>query len=286
MKTIIIAVSLLLGVAFCWLAAYRFADKKDAAHDAQRFGSFRSENRIRTLRILGDRGWVRKSVSQPKMQPTAAQSNALSKAFLSLSAAYADANVDSLDSLFARIPPEVTNVTDGVFSGLSKSLYRRVYDEFWHLGTLHEFANVEEFRTYCRKHISVSRFLGNVRLLRQEYGSTLSHVEADVLLSLNRYGDYFRQSNREKLCQCVTEFKADWIMQIESPGGFTRQYMLADVALQLLPCNDDVDVSCERLLESVRHGADGLISAGYTPKWLAEFTIEFPLPPEDGTGRK
>lgn len=276
MNKVIIALAVAILVFLCVFVGRLFLDTKQMPREYDQGQSFQSENRAQMLKMFGERGWARKFVSRRKTQVDSMTSNAIAKSFSEFCEAYEDNGVVDLSMFAARIPSDVTNITDKVYSELSGSIYRMVYDDFWHVVRLHEFASVDEFSRYCKKHIYVSRFLANMRLLRQEYGYVLPRVEADVLTVLKRYKEHYDRNGKGEYSQCAMEFIADWIRQIESFDGFTRQYILADVALQLLPCND-ADVNCEQLLESVRHDADALIRAGYTPKWLDE---EFRLPAE------
>ena len=205
----------------------------------------------------------------PGYNPTAAESNALSQAFLRVAEAYTNGSISTLRRRMAEVPPFVTNVADFVYIALTMPFARSFDDGFLLHHKMRDFDSVEEYAEFMRLNIEMARFLGDLDLRRGAYSGMLILLDKCVLRRLMQYRDRFRRENRSDMEARAEEFIAEWETLIESPGGFTRNYMRMQIALQHRHIEEG-GWTHEMLFHSVRQFAIGLLKSGYKPKWLDE----------------
>ena len=223
-----------------------------------------------------DCGHPKFSVELPGYNPSAAESNMLSQAFLRVAEAYTNGNLSALRRRMAEVPSLATNVADSVYIALTMPFYRPFDDEFLLHHEMKDFQSVGAFAEYMRLNIELARFFGDLALQRGAYSGMLILLDKCVLRRLVQYRDRFRRENRGDMEARAEEFIAEWEALIESPGGFTRNYMRMQSSLQHILV-DEGSWTHEKLVWFVRQFATGLINAGYKPKWLDE---EYPPPGE------
>lgn len=241
-------------------------------------GTRRSTHRTVALECVGDlpkqekrMQWSDMDVDPPNQTATAVEQGELVSAYRNLYVAYTNGDVDAMQDCMVRMPSTISNVLTRVLCVAERDFYEFVYSTFLTSTNLVEFANVEDVRRYFRVNLLAVRFLGDTDLSRRAYSGLIS-MERRVLKKLNCYKEKFHNERRADMEACVDGFLAQWIEHIESERGYTRMYMRGQVTLQYDHILKD-GWSQEMLLDAIRRYADGLIRAGYTPKWLDE---EFP----------
>lgn len=218
--------------------------------------------------------WSDMDVDPPNQTATASEREELVSAYRNLHIAYTNGDVNAMQDCMSRMPSTVSNVLARILSVAEEDFYESVWSTFLIPTNLVEFANVEDVRRYFRVNLLAVRFLGDTDLSRRTYSGLIS-MERRVLKKLNCYKEKFHNERRADMEACVDSSLAQWIEHIESERGYTRMYMRGQVTLQYGHVLKD-GWSQERLLDAIRRYADGLIKAGYTPKWLDE---EFPAAP-------
>ncbi len=216
-----------------------------------------------------DCGHRKLPLEMPGYNPTAAESNELSQAFLQVVEAYTNGSISTLRRRMAEIPPLATNVGDFAYIEIVRPFLRSLDDEFLSPHGMKNFSSAEEFAESMRLNIEAVRFLGDLALRRGAYSGSLIWLDKSVLRRLMQYRDRFRRENRSDMEARAEEFIAEWETLIESPGGFTRNYMRMQIALQHRHIEEG-GWTHEMLFHSVRQFAIGLLKSGYKPKWLDE----------------
>ena len=218
--------------------------------------------------------YCRTAFEMPGHNPSAAESNEIARAFLRVVEAYTNGNLSVLRRRMAEVPPLATNVTSFTYIELIRPFLCSLDDGFLSPREMRDFEDTEEFTEFMRLNVEAARFLGDLNLRRGAYSGSLIRLDKCVLRRLVQYRDRFRRENRRDMEARAEEFIAEWEALIESPGGYTRNYMRMQLALQHGHI-DEGSGTQEQLIQFARQFATGLIKAGYTPKWLDE---EFPLP--------
>lgn len=219
-----------------------------------------------------DLEWLLEKLHMPDYFPTEAESNKLALAFDRVHVAYASGQLNALRRETEGFPCFATNVAGTVY----KAYLTQIGDDFTHdflLGRqLRDFEDVADFSRYAETNIEMARFLGRMELRRGAGSGYLILLDRRVLRKLTQYRDRFRQEGKSGIEDRATRYIELWHGQIESAEGFTRNYMWNQVALQFWHARDG-SKSAEQIVSYVRVMADGLVQAGYTPKWLDEFTV-------------
>ena len=96
-----------------------------------------------------------------------------------------------------------------------------------------------------------------------------------LLKQLQGYRDKFEREGKGEFISTVERLAADWIDQIESEKGFTREYARSQKN-GLWRLVEKGELTEEALMANVRSCVQPLKErCGYTPKWL---DVEFPAP--------
>lgn len=154
-------------------------------------------------------------------------------------------------------------------------------DAFLRTERLLDFENSEEFKRFAWVNTEVSMFYGRMYIRGKEFEMPIS-IEYLTFLRFRKYKEKFHAEGKPDLEQVAQRFMNLWIAHIESPEGFTR-IGLRGLIRQRTELDEAVQpgggVSHEDVIEFGRGMTRGLISCGYTPKWLDK---EFPLLEEKG----
>ena len=153
------------------------------------------------------------------------------------------------------------------------ALERAFNESFLRNCDMHAFKHASELDRYMRINIALAVHFGNADMLNGRM-ETVADKEYLVLLRLKNYRQKFASEGRQDLEEVVAGFYNDWIEQIESPSGFTRQsahyrmFMNSDYAETVRPGSG---LSRKKALRLARSVAIGLVRSGYRPKWLDLF---------------
>lgn len=158
----------------------------------------------------------------------------------------------------------------------NKMPLRLVFDDsFLRNERLHDFENPEEFKRFAWVNTEVSMFYGRMYIRGKEFRIPIS-IEYLTFLRFRKYKEKFHAEGKNDLEQVAQRFMDLWIAHIESPEGFTR-IGLRSLVRQRTELDEAIrpggGVSHEDVIEFGRGMTRGLISCGYTPKWLDK---EFP----------
>ena len=209
----------------------------------------------------------------PHYYPMPAESNALAESFGRVFAAYTNGSAKGVREAVRNVPCFVTNSSTAVFSALCHPFDRPFRTEFLMRHKVRDFKSVADFVSFIEPNLEVARFLGKVEVERGSYSGFLLQIDRKVLERLHQYQKKFALMGRSDLAEKAGRFIEEWQKQIEARDGFTRSYMWHQAKLQLCGVLTGKMTESE-MMGIVRGFADGLISAGYVPKWLDEFTVE------------
>lgn len=136
-----------------------------------------------------------------------------------------------------------------------------------------KLSSPSDFSRYLKAEVALSKIYGQLivssGLTAQD---VLLNIDWAMLERLQQFRSEFAREGRQEYLKIVDECLDDWILQIESENGFTREYLRSqDRGLQRLVKRGEL--TSAKLREIVRGGVRYLQEyCGYTPRWLdAEF---------------
>lgn len=142
---------------------------------------------------------------------------------------------------------------------------------------LYDFDRVDDFERFAWVNTEVAMYYGRLYLRGKDF-EILTCIEEFSFLRFKNYKEKFHSEGKKDLEQVAQRFMDLWIAHIESPEGFTR-IGLRGLVRQRTELDEAVrpggGVSQKAVIEFGRGMARGLVSCGYTPKWL---DVDFPLP--------
>lgn len=203
------------------------------------------------------------------------ESNAVARSFDRITEAYTNGQIEAMRDLSAQMPGVITNVINWHYIEFIRVFSNLVDKEFLTVSMLYDFNTKDECCYFMDRNLLAVRIMGELCLRRQDYSGMLPRIDKEAFRQLVRYKEKFHKEGRIDCEECVDRRIAEWIAQIESETGFTRMYMKHQISVQHYLV-EQRGWTIERLLNAIRHEADGLIRAGYTPKWLDK---EFPAVP-------
>lgn len=198
--------------------------------------------------------------------------NSVAKSFERINRAYTNGQLEVMRTQMFQMPGAVTNAINWHYTELARVFSKSVDEEFLGLKRLYDFGSVEDCNRFMSVNLLAVRFLGEVHLRRRDYSGALVRADRNALRQLQRYKEKFHREGLLEFESCIDKFIAEWTARIDAADGFTRMYMRHQIGVQYFLVTQK-GWSQERLLDAIRHNADGLIKAGYKPKWLDE---EFP----------
>lgn len=226
-------------------------------------------NRDRAIHIAESKGWYKRNLAPFRCKVSVDKCQEIKSVFDKMALALDVGHTNVLHDLAVRMPACVSNVTEYTYLELRRNFSSSVRKRFLQLQTPLNFDNVEDFRSYLDGNLVAAEILGDFDLLRQDYSSVLRCIDSQVVRQLKRYKSKFDDEHKEDMALYASQWLERWCEKIDSQGGYLHKYMIFQVSLQLLSVKD---WQWEELLGAIRHEADGLIEAGYKPKWLdAEF---------------
>ena len=193
--------------------------------------------------------------------------------YVKLARAYTNEDISAIFKLKDSMPSAVTNMPDRIWIECRKPLMKAFKDNFLNRPDSRVPLTLEKLKAFWGVNFAVASEICRLDIERISSGAA-SHIERDVYLQLCRQRDYFKALARNDLLEIVDEYYIRWCDHLESSECFTRQYVVQQLVLQFRA----VEVgawSITNAMTFVRTKADGLIKAGFKPKWLeAEFPID------------
>ena len=160
------------------------------------------------------------------------------------------------------------------------------FDEtFLRTEQLQDFSCVDDFERFALVNTEVSMYYGRLHLRGREF-EVLTCIEELAFLRFRKYMEKFHAEGKTDLEQMARHFMDLWIAHIESPDGFTRlgvRGMIRQQTELVDAARPGCGMSRKGAISLGRGMTRGLISCGYTPKWL---DVDFPLLPEDKEAKK
>ena len=126
-----------------------------------------------------------------------------------------------------------------------------------------------------QKRLALTKIYGNLIIDSGETAvSELGTFDVTILMQLHEYRDKFEREGKSEFLPVAERLIAEWVEQIESERGFTREYARSQKN-GLWRLVERGEVTEEVLMENVRIYPLLLQErCGYTPKWLdAEFPV-------------
>lgn len=216
---------------------------------------------------------LRARMRLPCYRPTSSESNELARAMRCVSDAYEKGRPEALREAVRNVPGLVTNVELAVMADLKHPFCKLFRANFLTGQELQKFDAVGDFEAFAGVNVEMARFLGRLEVERGAHSGFLMQIDRNTLKRLRQYRAQFMRDGKAELAERAGRYIDEWLEQIEAEDGFTRSYMWDQARLQLA-CVYEGGMTEEQLLKYVRGRANGLISNGYTPKWLDEFTLE------------
>ena len=156
---------------------------------------------------------------------------------------------------------------------------------FLRTDSLKDFSSVDEFARFAWANTEVSMFFGRMYIRGKEFEIAIG-AEYLTFLRFRKYMEKFHAEGKTDLEQMARHFMDLWIAHIESPDGFTRlgvRGMIRQQTELVDAARPGCGMSRKGAISLGRGMTRGLISCGYTPKWL---DVDFPLLPEDKEAKK
>lgn len=206
---------------------------------------------------------------------TPSESNDVATAFVHIAEAYRRGERDVMLECIGGMPDVVTNMTDSMYRELVKPVYCPLVYEFlatrrWNPQGLKDFVSADDFTAYERINLDLTLFFGDLSLKREDYEGPLAFIDAAVLDQLLLYKKKFHDEGLLDFEMAADGFIDEWSRQIEAENGFTRQIMWFQVDLNYALYNEGL-LTADAISARAKQFARGLLSLGYTPKWLSEF---------------
>lgn len=224
----------------------------------------------RVIAIMKGRG-IYHPVQDPSWHPVSEeQHRSVQSAFDNIVDAYRIGDICMMEKMMDEIPSIAMHMVDTDFVVHQRPFSTLVSKSFLRQSDLRDFDDIKDCQKYFSLNMTAVRFLGNLALRRQEYSVALKSYDVKTYQQINRYKEKFRREGRRDLVTCADDALAVWVAQINCNNGFTRQYMLRQLMLQLMP-SCKAEYTADQLFQAVRHHADDLIAAGCTPDWLSDF---------------
>ena len=230
-------------------------------------------NHEKSLLMAESKGWLLRRVSSPRCKVPDEKCQEIKSLFDRMAVAYEKGLTNELGELVAKMPECALTVPNSIFYELCGNYVQCVRDRFLFWNGPFDFNDLEDLKSFMDCNLLSIEILGDLDLRRRDY-SLASWLDAQVVRQLVRFKAQFEEAKRHEMAAHVDQRLKAWCEKIDSPDGYLHRYMIYQVSLQLLA---ELDWRWEELLGSIHHKADGLVSAGYRPKWLDE---EFPQSPE------
>ena len=226
----------------------------------------------------GGRGneWL-EGIDPPVVQyvrPTAEEIQSYQEIASGIVSAYSNGQMSVLRELSERFLESACHLRYGDSSKAISPISQAWHGEHRRDKPLEEFATPDEFDHAMRMRMALTVIYGNFKVASKMGDNFLITLDFYTLLQLQEYESKFKREGKADFLAAAERLEAEWILQIESEKGFTREYMrsLKVLGRDLLEMGrvTEKDVS-----DTIRGCVYSLQKrCGYTPKWFVE---EFPV---------
>lgn len=209
------------------------------------------------------------------VHPTADEMQTYTRVAEEIVKAYSNGQVSVMQEWAGRFPKEAYRLRGDDLVKVIQPVSKLWFRECVRIGRLVFFATPEEFERQMGMRLALSKLYGNFIVDSGETADdVLVTLDITILNQLQGCRTKFEKEGKSEYLPAVERLMEDWIGQIESEKGFTREYARSQKN------------GLRRLVEKGELTEDGLIAhariyplllqerCGYTPKWLDE---EFPL---------
>ena len=210
------------------------------------------------------------------VHPTADEMQTYTRVAEEIVKAYSNGQVSVMQGWARRFPKEAYRLRGDDLAKVIQPVSKLWFRECVRTGRLVFFATPEEFERQMGMRLALSKLYGNFIVDSGETADdVLVTLDITILNQLQGCRTKFEKEGKNEYLPAVERLMEDWIGQIESEKGFTREYARSQKN------------GLRRLVERGELTEDGLIvhariyplllqeRCGYTPKWL---DAEFPLP--------
>lgn len=191
--------------------------------------------------------------------------------------AYSNGQVSVMQEWVCRFPKEVYRLRGDDLVKTILPINRLWFRECGRIDRRRDFATPVEFEQQMKMRLALTKIYGNFIVDSGETAvSELGTFDVTILKQLQEYRDKFEREGKREFLPAAERLIAEWVEQIESERGFTREYARSQ-RNGLRRLVERGEVTEEVLMANVRIYPLLLKErCGYTPKWLDE---EFPAVP-------
>lgn len=210
------------------------------------------------------------------VHPTADEMQTYTRVAEEIVMAYSNGQVSAMQESVNQFPKEVYRLRWDDLVKVIHPVNRLWFRECSMNRQLRDFATVGEFEHYMEMLLELTKLYGNFIVDSGETAvDVLMSFDITMLKQLQGYRDKFEREGKGEFISTVERLAADWIDQIESEKGFTREYARSQKN-GLWRLVERGELTEEALMANVRSCVQPLKErCGYTPKWL---DVEFPTP--------
>ena len=208
------------------------------------------------------------------VSPTAEEMQSYQEIARGIVSAYSNGQMSVLRELSERFLESACHLRYGDSSKAISPVSRAWSSEHRTDKPLEEFATPDAFEHAMRMRLALTVIYGNFKVASKMGDNFLIDLDFYTLQQLQKYEAKFKREGKADFLAAAERLEAEWIQQIESEKGFTREYMrsLKVLGRDLLEMGrvTEKDVS-----DTIRGCVYSLQKrCGYTPKWFVE---EFPV---------
>ena len=214
---------------------------------------------------------------QQYVKPTAEELQVYVDMAVEIVKAYSNDQVSVMQELAKSIPKDAYRLRGDDHIKIMSPINRLWFQECRANDRLMDFEAVEEFKHCMGKRMALTKIYGNFIV---DSGVTavdvLVSLDITILKRLQEHRDKFEREGKSEFLSAAERLIAEWIEQIESERGFTREYARSQ-KIGLWRLVESGEVTEDVLMTNVRIYPLLLKErCGYTPKWLDK---EFPVVP-------
>ena len=214
---------------------------------------------------------------QQYVRPTAEEVQSYVGIAEEIAMAYSNGQVSAMQEWVNRFPKEAYRLRGDDLVKIIQPINRLWFRECGRIDLCEDFATPVEFEQQMEMRLALTKIYGNFIVDSGETAvSELGTFDVTILKQLQEYKDKFKRDGKSEYLPAAERLIAEWIEQIESERGFTREYARSQ-RNGLRRLVERGEVTEEVLMANVRIYPLLLKErCGYTPKWLDE---EFPAAP-------
>lgn len=235
------------------------------------------EVKLRRLKDLDERHFGVKS------EFSSNQSNKLTAINAKLACALADCDVEFLHTCVLVLTNDFRDVRSWHRPPFEDVLDKYFRDEILRVGQLEVESTIEDMERRLAVDFEVAILLGQSRIRSNPRENRASVIDEWFYNRLKQCKSHFRSSGQQSCEKTIEKWTLRWIEYVESDVGVSRcaAHRIFDFEKERIV--EVGDTTMGLALKAARAYANGLISSGYTPRWLDH---DFPLPAKTTTGKE